>query len=280
MSPLLADGLFLATSALYLVCAVMFGAVLLGRGERFARVAPRLLFVATALHAVHIVVASFVWRVCPVEGIHFPMSVLSMFACAAYLVMRTRWRIEVVGAFVAPFALSSLLASRFVNASGALAPSGTVKGALVPIHVLANMAGVALFSLAFAAATLYLVQENRLKRKQIGGLFQRLPPLDALDRAEHRFLLAGFPLFTLGIVLGTFYAHKIESTSLGAVLRAVFGYLTWLLFAGVLFLRAAAGWRGRRAAYGTIVGYGFAMIVLALYLLRSQPSQSVAMGGP
>ena len=28
-------------------------------------------------------------------------------------------------------ALSSLLASRFVNASGALAPSGTVKGALV-----------------------------------------------------------------------------------------------------------------------------------------------------
>ena len=269
MSPLLADGLFLATSALYLVCAVMFGAVLVGRGERFARVAPRLLFVATALHAVHIVVASFVWRVCPVEGIHFPMSVLSMFACAAYLVMRTRWRIEVVGAFVAPFALSALLASRFVNTTGALAPSGTVKGALVPIHVLANMAGVALFSLAFAAATLYLVQENRLKRKQIGGLFQRLPPLDALDRAEHRFLLAGFPLLTVGILTGTLWAYKVEAGIASDVWRAGLGYATWLLFAGVLLLRAAAGWRGRRAAIGTIAGFGFAVVVLVLYLVRA-----------
>jgi len=36
----------------------------------------------------------------------------------------------------------------------------------------------------------------------------------------------------------------------------------------VLLLRAAAGWRGRRAAYGTIAGFGFALLVLLIYLLR------------
>jgi ABC-type transport system involved in cytochrome c biogenesis permease subunit len=50
------------------------------------------------------------------------------------------------------------------------------------------------------------------------------------------------------------------------------GYVTWLLFAGVLLLRAAAGWRGRRAAYGTIAGFGCAMLVLLFYLLRGKPS--------
>jgi ABC-type uncharacterized transport system permease subunit len=280
MTPLVADGLFVLTSTTYLVTTLLFGAVLLGRGENVKAVAPRLLLVATLLHATHIVVASFVWRVCPVEGIHFPMSVLSMVVCAVYLVMRSRWRIDVVGAFVAPLALSSLLASRFVNTAGSLTPSAKVKSAILPLHVTMNIVGVALFSLAFAAATLYLVQENLLKRKQVGGLFQRLPPLDALDKAEHRFLLAGFPLFTLGILTGTLWAHRVESGSMADVLRAVFGYVTWLLFAAVLFLRAAAGWRGRRAAYGTIAGYGFAMLVLVLYLLRSQPAQSVALGGP
>jgi ABC-type uncharacterized transport system permease subunit len=50
--------------------------------------------------------------------------------------------------------------------------------------------------------------------------------------------------------------------------RAAFGYLSWGLFGLVLLLRAAAGWRGRRAAYGTIAGFGFTVLVLLLYLVR------------
>ena len=53
-----------------------------------------------------------------------------------------------------------------------------------------NLLGVALFSLAFAAAVAYLVQEKQLKKKRLEGIFQRLPPLDSLDKAEHKFLLA------------------------------------------------------------------------------------------
>jgi hypothetical protein len=52
------------------------------------------------------------------------------------------------------------------------------------------------------------------------------------------------------------------------VMRTIFGYATWLLIAGVLLLRAAAGWRGRRAAYGTIAGLACATMVLVIYLVR------------
>ena len=52
------------------------------------------------------------------------------------------------------------------------------------------------------------------------------------------------------------------------VARIVFGYATWLLTGAVLLLRAAAGLRGRRAAYGTIAGLVFAMAVIAVYLTR------------
>jgi len=45
--------------------------------------------------------------------------------------------------------------------------------------------------------------------------------------------------------------------------------VSWALIGGVLFLRASAGWRGRRAAVGTILGFGLAMLVLAFYLVRS-----------
>jgi ABC-type uncharacterized transport system permease subunit len=291
----LVDALFVLTATTYLLACVLFvvhlvarrddGTAVDGRLAVVGRIAPRLVAVGAALHAVHIVSSSFASHVCPVEGIHFAMSVVSMLACVLYVAMRTRYRIDVVGVFVAPLALTFLLASRFVG-TGALGgePSSRMQGVILPFHVAANMLGVALFTLAFASAALYLVVERRLKQKKIVGVFQRLPALDALDRAEHRFLLAGFPLLTIGILTGTLWARHVEAGSPADIARAAFGYASWLLFAAVLLLRAAAGWRGRRAAYGTIAGFGATLIVLIIYLIRSVASAggvaALAWGGP
>jgi ABC-type uncharacterized transport system permease subunit len=280
VNPVFFEGaLFLSTTLAYGAACALF--VLYLSSERFVRegrAAPRFVAVGAGLHASHIVVASLVWHVCPVAGVHFAMSVVSMLACLVYLIMRRRYRIDVVGAFVTPLALTFLLASRFVGSGLALGePSQGFKSAILPIHVTVNLLGDALFTLAFAAAVAYLVQERLLKEKKTAGIFRRLPPLDALDRAEHRFLLAGFPLLTIGILTGTLWARHVEAGSTADVARAAFGYATWVLFAAVLLLRAAVGWRGRRAAYGTIAGFGFAVVVLVLYLLRVPAVSGTAM---
>ena len=274
MSSTIVSVLFIATSLTYLAACVLFVAFLSltgnERAERAGKIAPRVVAAGVVLHATHIVVSSLVWHVCPVAGVHFALSVVSMLACVLYLAMRIRYRIDVVGAFVAPLALTFLLASYFVPKEPAFRDS------VLPFHIAANLLGVALFTLAFAAAVAYLVQEKRLKKKKLEGLFQRLPPLDALDRAEHRFLLAGFPMLTIGILTGSLWAHHVEAGSSADIARAAFGYVSWLLFAGVLLLRAAAGWRGRRAAYGTIAGFGFTVLVLVLYLLRTMVAANPA----
>ena len=273
MNETVAEALFYLTALAYGAASFLFLRFLTrGKGD-VGVFGPRLIAVGAVLHAAHIVVASLVLRVCPVEGIHFPMSVASMSMSVAYVIARKRLKVEVAGAFIAPLALTSLLASHFVG--GGAEPGVRVKSAILPFHVTTNLFGVALFTLAFSAATLYLIQERLLKKKRIDGVFRRLPPLDVLDRAEHRFLLAGFPLLTIGIITGTLWARRVEMGAPGEVLRAVFGYVTWLVIAAVLFLRAAAGWRGRRAAYGTIAGFGLAVVVLMFYLLRSPVAATV-----
>jgi ABC-type uncharacterized transport system permease subunit len=277
VNELSANVLFALTCATYVVASVIFLRFLVrGKGD-VGTLGPRLIGLAAVLHAAHIVVSSLVLRVCPVEGIHFPMSVASMLMCVAYVLARKRLRVEVAGAFIAPLALTSLLASRFVG--GGAEPGEGIKSFLLPFHVTLNVFGVAFFGLAFSAAALYLVQERFVKQKRIDGMSRRLPPLDALDRAEHRFLLAGFPLLTVGIITGTVWAARVEMGGTSEILRAVFGYVTWLVIAGVLFLRTAAGWRGRRAAYGTIAGFGFAVVVLVIYLVRKDPPHTIARAG-
>jgi len=236
------------------------------------RLAALLLGLGAAGHATYVTIASFVAHVCPIRSVHFMLSVASLLAIAVYLVARQRFRVDALGMLVAPLGLAFLLGTYFLGKPG---PEPKLSPMFIALHVMANLLGVALFLLAGGAASLYLVQEKRLKEKRarIGAL----PPLDALDHAVHRFLVAGFPLLTIGIITGTFWARQLEMGTPDEVMRTVFGYATWLLIAGVLLLRAAAGWRGRRAAYGTIAGFLCAAMVLVIYLVR--PAASAALGG-
>lgn len=219
-------------------------------------------------HATYVSLASFVAHVCPIRSVHFLLSVASLFATGAYLALRRRSRIDALGLLVAPLGLAFLLGTYFLGkpeAEPKLSPM------FITLHVMTNLLGIALFLLAGGAAALYLIQEKRIKQKRIGAFAGNLPSLDALDHAVHRLLVAGFPLLTLGIITGTYWAQKLEKGSPDEVMRAIFGYATWLLIAGVLLLRAAAGWRGRRAAYGTLAGLVCAAAVLVIYLVRPGP---------
>jgi ABC-type uncharacterized transport system permease subunit len=238
-----------------------------GKGEhqKRAALAASLLTAAALGHAAYVALASFVAHVCPIHSVHFLLSVASLFASATYLTLRRRFRIDALGLLVSPLGLAFLLGTYFL---GKPAPEPRLSPIFITLHVVTNLLGVALFLLAGGAAVLYLVQERRIKEKRHAARVGNLPALDTLDYAEHRFLVAGFPLLTLGIVTGTYWAQKLEIGSPDDVMRTVFGYATWLLIGGVLLLRAAAGWRGRRSAYGTIAGLLCATAVLVIYLVR------------
>jgi ABC-type uncharacterized transport system permease subunit len=233
--------------------------------RRLAAAPPSLLTAAALGHAAYVAMASFVAHVCPIHSVHFLLSVASLFASAAYLTLRGRFRIDALGLLVAPLGLAFLLGTYFL---GKPAPEPRLSPVFITLHVMTNLLGVALFLLAGGAAALYLVQERRIKEKRRSRGSSNLPALDTLDSAEHRFLLAGFPLLTLGIVTGTYWAQKLETGSPEEVMRTIFGYATWFLIGGVLLLRAAAGWRGRRSAYGTILGLCCATAVLVISLVR------------
>ncbi len=233
--------------------------------SRRAWLAATCLGVAAAFHLGYVTFASLIARVCPVNSVHFSLSMASILAIAVYLPARRRYHVDAIGVLLAPLGLVFVLGTFFLGEPG---PAHSLGPVFLALHVLANLAGAALFLLAGGAALLYLVQEKRLKKKRAVGRIGNLPPLEVLDQAVHRFLIAGFPLLTLGVLTGTIWAKSLESGSVEEILRAVLGYATWLVIATVLLLRAAAGWRGRRAAYGTIAGFCCVAAVLVVYLVR------------
>jgi ABC-type uncharacterized transport system permease subunit len=234
-------------------------------GERVVRWAPRALGAGVTAHGIHLV-ANVVRGTAGLGTLPFALSASALITALAYLAMRQRARLDALGAVVSPIALTLLVGAQFVQPVQEVT---SIPRTLIAMHVLANLLGLGLFLLAGTAGAFYLVQERRLKEKRVRAPHGRLPALDSLDSTEHRLLLAGFPLLTFGIVTGAVFTAQLEHMSGAAAARAGLGYATWVLVAGVLVLRALAGWRGRRAAYGTLAGVLCVLLVIGFYIAQS-----------
>jgi ABC-type uncharacterized transport system permease subunit len=253
----------------YSVASTVFFLELLRRAPEKApgALGPRLLVLAAAIHALHVISASLLNNVCPVESLHFGLSLTALGAVVAYLLLRRRFRLHAVGAIVAPLALTFLIGAQFVSSphSEAELPRG-----LLAFHIAANLIGLGVFLVAGGSSALYVLVDRRLRNKKhaLSAGSSRLPPLEALDRAAHRLLLVGFPLLTFGVVTGAVFTHRVAEGGSAAVIRTVLGYATWGLLAAVLLLRQVIGLRGRRAAYGTLLGVACVLAVLLVYAVR------------
>lgn len=238
----------------------------LGRGgAQVESWATRALGVSTVAHCIYLGVDYAYSGRTPMATVHQTLAVLSLLITVSFLATMRRHRLPVLGAFITPMTLLMLLAAAF-KGHVAEVPE-RVRSVLLPFHILVNVLGLAAFALAFAVAVAYVIQEQLLRRRQVGGVFQRLPALDVLDSWGFRLVTIGFPLFTLGVVTGSIWAARLGN-ALGFSTGQGFALLAWVFFACVLLSRAAGGWRGRRAAIGTMLGFLCALAAIGGYVLR------------
>ncbi len=132
-----------------------------------------------------------------------------------------------------------------------------LKSWLFPVHISFAFLGNAAFALSFGAGLMYLVQNRMLKSKRFTGLYQRLPSLDTLDKVNYTCLSIGFPMMTLGIISGAFWANIAWGTYWSWDPKETWALITWFLYAALLHGRLSVGWRGRRAALFSIIAFLF-----------------------
>ena len=96
-----------------------------------------------------------------------------------------------------------------------------------------------------------------------------LPDADALDRITYKTICIAFPLLTLMIAAGAFWANRAWGSYWNWDPKETWAAITWLVYAGYLHMRITRGWRGRRAAYFAILGFGVVMFTFfgVTYLL-------------
>ena len=249
----------------YAIAATAYLAFLLGFRRSAENVGRSLLAIGVALQLVDIGVRC-ARGTTPVSSTPEAMALVAFLIAAGYLVASLRYRLAAAGAFAVPGALALLVLARLAPAEETM----PVIGALGGTHILLATLGVAVFALAAVLATVYLFQDRQLKRKHLDRVIGTGTPLDTLDRLALRCVSIGFPVFTVAIVTGAIWIARLGLLQTPGGLRPeyLFAFGSWLIFGVLLVARVGAGWRGRRAAWLTLGGFGGAALVVAAYLIR------------
>jgi cytochrome c-type biogenesis protein CcsB len=211
-----------------------------------------LLFIGFLFHSVFLCRQYVVLGTAPVLDLKSALSFFSWCVILVFLIFHLKFRIMVLGSFVAPFAaFLMIISSAMPWTAGPVKP--IFKNIWLTIHVGTIFLGNGLFAITFLVAVMYLIQEHQIKQKRFGSFFSRLPSLATLDSINYYALISGFPFLTIGMITGSIYAQ----IALGAYWqwdpKEVWSLVTWLFYAALLHERLTVGWRGRRAAVMSII---------------------------
>jgi cytochrome c-type biogenesis protein CcsB len=214
---------------------------------------------------------------------------ISLIMVTAFLVLALRHRLRLVGAPAMGLAVALLgLAYMLYVPPGSLVPALHSYWLTIHVTAMASSSGILTFSFLFGMA--YLIRrwaDDRMAAGRVGpgaatagavtraggarlalaARLQRLfPEAATLDAWSYRFVALGFPIWTFGVMCGAIWGEHAWGRYWGWDPKETFAFITWIVFAVYLHARVTMGWRGRRAA--AITAVGFVAILFTLYAVN------------
>ena len=175
-----------------------------------------------------------------------------------YLVFEWRIKNKSLGTFVVPVAfLAMAFASLSPNINSRIQPLiPALQSNWLTSHVMTCFMGYAAFAIACGFGSMYLIKAAfRDTGAGSGSLLRFMPSEDILDDLIYESTALGFVFLSLGIITGSVWAYYAWGSYWSWDPKETWSLITWLVYAAMLHARLVRGWRGKRIALMSIVGF-------------------------
>ena len=192
----------------------------------------------------------------PLSNLYESLIFFSWTLMLLYLILEWRTKNRTIGTFVTPLVfLAMAYASFSPNISSHIQPLiPALKSNWLISHVITCFFGYAAFALSFGISIMYLLK--RLDIEETNNLFLSLiPSNEILDDLNYQMIVIGFLMLTLGIITGAVWAHSAWGTYWSWDPKETWSLITWLVYALVIHTRLVKGWKGKKIAILSIVGF-------------------------
>lgn len=246
--------LLVLTVMVYLVGSICYLFFFVSKKELMSRFASFVIWSGFIVHAGALLFRALEAGHLPLTNLYEATISFTWLIMLLFLFVEKRYQLRSLGVFIVPLAFISLsYALLLPKAIGPVNP--VLTSVWLGIHVTLILLGTAAFALTFGLGIMYLLQERQLKSRKQGIFYSRLPSLEILDDLGYKTLSFGFPFLTLGIITGSIWGKYAWGTYWNWDPKLTWSLITWLIYAALLHGRLTIGWRGRKAAFISILGF-------------------------
>src|SRR5688572_9566060 len=249
---------------LYAAACAAYGVQFARRTFGASRMATVLLVLAAFAHTFVIGMETMRVGHVPFSSATSAISTFVWLLALSYLYVELTTGERAMGVFILPL----LVALQAIPAFGAIDEprSAILESAWFGVHVSSLLFAYASFALAGVLGITYVLQFKEIKAKDLGFFYERLPSLNVLDEMNLRAVKIGWLFLTAGLITGGIWASQLTPSpdsggSMSLADPKIFvAVLCWAIYSFELYAQRAIGWRGRRAAWLSAVGFGIVLL--------------------
>ena len=257
--------LSLAVSILYFIIAIFF-MVHFFTGRRLFSISTNILLILNLLlHTYQLIATGMAEQRLPLVNLFEALSVLSLLTAVLYLLLCFLLKAKSLGVFVFPMVFTFHLIST-VGVKIVYLAEELFRSPLFMFHTITTIIGYGCFAYSMVLGVMYLYLFRELKRKKLRLMFDRLPPLELLDKLNNAIQLLGFIFLSLGIAAGLLMAHIYWGTMPLLDPKIFLSLCLWVLYLFGILMRRISSWSGRKMSYLSVIG--FAWMVFSFLVVR------------
>lgn len=220
-----------------------------------------LLLLGFGFHTAAMLLRGFRLDRCPVTNLYEATTFAMWTIVAVYLLVGLWARLRFLGAFASPVLFAIGIFALMPNLDALHGKRPELPVAWTSVHAALMSLSYGAFGLSAVAALMYLTQERNLKFHKLKAVFSLMPPIQRLETAAGRLLVAGFFLLTLGLLSGVVdLTHINNPHSYRGDPKIVWSVAVWLLYLGLVIMRWRYAQSGRRFALSAVGSFVFVLL--------------------
>lgn len=249
--PLIAS-IFIST--VYFVIAVLYIALFYTERPVYHRLARYLTLANLSVHLISVIYAGIVEGRIPLTSTYRVISFLTMIIAGIYIFAEHRLKTRSLGAFVFPLIFIFHVISFF--GFGVISQELDIfKTPIFWLHIISSVCGYSAFVYSMVLGVMYLYLFYSLKKRKLRVMYDRLPPLESLEKMIGTSQIGGLCFLTLGIIGGALMAHREWNQIPVGDPKILLTGLIFVIYLVNVILKFVLKWSGRRMAYMAVLGF-------------------------
>jgi len=255
---------------LYILVIYVYYLIFSGKSKTLVHKTTPILIFLVVCHMVEIVTRNIALNTMPLSTTHDAYAFVAFSILFVYMISEFGLKNRGAGLFILSFSLILELFS-VINMSWTPETNELLINKTFAIHASLSITGYTALSLAAIYALMYIIQNNNLKKRNLGKLFTQLPALTYLEKMSMRSVLTGIIVLGIGLLLGHFQAMSLIGEFWPKDIKVILSDAVWLLYVVGYVFTKVKNWRGEKMAYLSL--YGFLILIVGggvvLYLSES-----------